>query len=237
MARLAPFALLLLLAAFPAILGCRRSPAQFVARSISENNLKSIGQGVRNYEATNRYLPCGVAGPDRKVGLSWRVAILPFIEEEKLYKEFKLDEPWDSENNKKLIAKMPEIYAPPRGAKAKVANGLTYYRSFSGGGALAVASAGREPGMLMHASLSAISDGGSRTAMIAEAADPVIWTKPDELEYDAKKPTPKLGGVFEDGAFVVMCDTYVLFLSSKIDDKVLRAIITRAGKEDEIELP
>ena len=41
------------------------------------------------------------------------MAILPYIEQDALYKEFHQDEPWDSEHNKKLIDKMPVTYAVP----------------------------------------------------------------------------------------------------------------------------
>ncbi len=36
--------------------------------------------------------------------------MLPYIEEGNLYNEFRKDEPWDSEHNKKLIERMPETY-------------------------------------------------------------------------------------------------------------------------------
>ena len=51
--------------------------------------------------------------PTGKALLSWRVALLPFLEENELYKQFHLDEAWDSDHNKKLLAKMPRVFAPP----------------------------------------------------------------------------------------------------------------------------
>ncbi|MCH7725943.1 MAG: hypothetical protein IH991_05605, partial [Planctomycetes bacterium] len=44
--------------------------------------------------------------------LSWRVMLLPFLgaAEEDLYRHFYLDEPWDSEKNKKLLDSMPEVF-------------------------------------------------------------------------------------------------------------------------------
>ena len=45
--------------------------------------------------------------------MSWRVAILPYIDQHGLYKQFHLDEPWDSEHNKPLMAKMPAVYRSP----------------------------------------------------------------------------------------------------------------------------
>src|SRR5260370_4929892 len=68
------------------------------------NNLKQIGLALHNYNDAYARLPA-VANFDKqgKPLLSWRVHLLPFIEQEDLYKEFHLDEPWDSEHNKQLI--------------------------------------------------------------------------------------------------------------------------------------
>src|SRR5207253_9743746 len=64
--------------------------------------------------------------------LSWRVALLPFLEQDALFREFKLNEPWDSPHNKKLLAKMPKVYGPIAG---KGQSDSTYYQLFVGPGA------------------------------------------------------------------------------------------------------
>src|SRR4051812_32634281 len=76
------------------------------------NNIKQIALAWHNYEAANGHLPSNQVDKKGKALLSWRVQILPSLEEDALYKQFKLDEPWDSENNKKLIDQMPKLYAP-----------------------------------------------------------------------------------------------------------------------------
>src|SRR5438105_14396240 len=75
----------------------------------SQRNLKQIGLALHNFNGTYKQLPPG-AVCDKKTGkplLSWRVALLPFLEHEALFKEFRLDEPWDGPNNKKLLDKLP----------------------------------------------------------------------------------------------------------------------------------
>ena len=62
--------------------------------------------------------------------LCWRVHILPYLGEEKLYKEFHLDEPWDSPHNKKLLSQMPKIYRAPGALAADTS--ATYYQVFVG---------------------------------------------------------------------------------------------------------
>jgi hypothetical protein len=59
-------------------------------------------------------LPTDIVDKNGKVLLSWRVLLLPYLEEGALYKQLKLDEPWDSKHNKKLLEKMPKVFASPR---------------------------------------------------------------------------------------------------------------------------
>ena len=193
-------------------------------RQLSQNNLKQIGLAFHNAHSTYQGFPTGIADKSGKTGLSWRVAILPFIEQADLYKQFKLDEPWDSENNKKLIAKMPTTYAPP----GVTTNGYTYYRSFSGPDAVMPPPVRQvTPGQaVIGIPLTAITDGTSSTLLAAEAHDPVIWTKPDELPYEKGKAPPQLGGgVFGDGFNAVFCDGAPHFFKNGLDPTLLGNLI------------
>ena len=78
------------------------------------NNLRKICSAIINCSKENKGLmPQDIVDKAGKPLLSWRVAILPFVEQEELYAQFKLDEPWDSDNNKKLIAKIQFILVRP----------------------------------------------------------------------------------------------------------------------------
>jgi hypothetical protein len=182
-------------------------------RKKSFENLKEIGLAFHNYHDTNGFMPTNEVSKDKKPLLSWRVQILPYIEQDKLYKEFKLDEPWDSDHNKKLIERMPAIFAPVRG-KAKA--GETFYQGFSG-----------KNGMLKsgeQVSLAAITDGLSNTFMVVEAGKPVIWTKPEDMPFEGKD-VPLLGGMF-DGAFTaVMGDGAARRFKKGIDPDLLKRLI------------
>jgi RNA polymerase sigma factor (sigma-70 family) len=95
------------------------------------NNLKQLMIAMHNYEAAYGHLPGNIRDKNGKALLSWRVAILPFIEQEALYRAFKFDEPWDSEHNLKLMAQMPPILRvgfEPKGSTH------TYYQVFEGPG-------------------------------------------------------------------------------------------------------
>ena len=180
----APVAIGLLL---PAVQKVREA----ASRSQGSNNLKQIGLAMHNYHDTYNKMPSDIYSKDGKPLLSWRVAILPYIEQDQLYRQFKLDEPWDSEHNKKFSAMAIKIYMVPN-AKNPVA-GKTYYQGF-------VSKKGATPRSLfsedstLKSTLVNITDGTSNSIMVAEAAEAVDWAKPADMPFDAKKPLPKLGG-------------------------------------------
>ena len=190
------------------------------------NNLKQLALAMFNYEATYNNFPAhAIYSKDgNKPLLSWRVAILPYIEQNNLYQQFHLDEPWDSEHNKKLIPLMPKIFIPPNAPPTKEP-GMTYYQLFVGGGAGWSANA-KGP------RIANFTDGTSNTIMIAEAGEAVIWTKPEDLTYDPQKPLPKLGNIWNPAGFLVaMCDGSVRTVGPKVKQTTLRAAITAAGGE------
>lgn len=100
-------------------------------RTRSLNNLKQILLAIHQYNDVHGYLPADIRDKDGKPLLSWRVLLLPYLEQDRLFKQFKLDEPWDSEHNLKLLAKMPAVYRV--GFEAKD-SGHTYYQAFAGPG-------------------------------------------------------------------------------------------------------
>ena len=92
----------------------------------SQNNLKQLNLAILVYEhAHGSFPPAYTTGKDGKPLLSWRVHILPYMDQDALYKQFHLDEPWDSEHNKALVAQMPAAYKHPRSTVA--GEGKTHY--------------------------------------------------------------------------------------------------------------
>ena len=184
----------------------------------SQNNLKQILLAVHSYSDANGAVPNNALDAKaKKPLLSWRVHLLPYLEEEQLYKQFKLNEAWDSDANKKLVEKMPTVFAPIR-VKAKP--GETFYRGFTGEGA--VFEAGARYG------LAQIPDGTSNTIGVVEAGEPCVWTKPDDLVLDPKTPLPKLGGMFEDTFHVATMDGAVYAVNGKrMDADAFKGMLVR----------
>ena len=175
-------------------------------RTQSMNNLKQISLGLLNFEDQHRtFTPAFMADKNDKPLLSSRVLILPFLEENELFNQFKLDEPWDSENNKKLIEKMPRVYAAPESKAA--AEFKTVYLGVRGENAAF-------PGV-QGAKLASFTDGTSRTITVVEASDDkaVIWTKPDDFEPDAQNPIAGLVGLRVGGFLAAFADGHVQMIS------------------------
>lgn len=194
-------------------------------RTQAKNNLKQIGLAMHNFHDTNQQFPARVTlDKNKKAGLSWRVKILPYLEEQALYNEFHHDEPWDSEHNKTLIARMPAVYLAP-GSNSPQSDGKTQYQVFKGAGTLFDGADGPK--------IASITDGTSNTIMAVEthADQAVIWTKPDDLEVNFDKPTTGLAGARTGGFHVLLADGSVLFISDNINVQVLKALMTRAGGE------
>src|SRR5262249_33469945 len=141
---------------------------------------KQIGLAFHNYnDVYGKLPPAAIHDKNGKPLLSWRVAILPFIEQDNLYKQFHLDEPWDSPHNLKLIQTMPRTYALPND-KTKHALPSTYY----------VGLVGNHAAFEMQGGLSipaSFPDGTSNTIWVVEGATPVPWTKPEDINYDPMK--------------------------------------------------
>jgi hypothetical protein len=183
----------------------------------SRNNLKQFGLAFHNYHDTHGFLPTNLMTRDGKPGLSWRVAILPFIEADNVYKQFKLDEPWDSEHNKKLIEQIPKLYLPVRG---RAEPGQTFYQMFAGPRTL-LGTDGKA------VTFPQITDGLSNTLMVVEGGKPVIWTRPDDLSYDGKV-IPKLGGMFDGEFNAVMGDGAARRFRKGLEAEILHRLIDRA---------
>jgi hypothetical protein len=180
---------------------------------------------LRSYHEVNgRLPPAALRGKDGTPQLSWRVLLLPYVEQEALYSEFHLDEPWDSPHNKKLLARMPKIYAAHGTLPAEPY--ATNVQVFVGPG-----TAFERDGLTWDD----FPDGLANTLLVVAAGDPVPWTKPEDLAYDLGKPLPPLGHPFHKSGkagFLGCCaDGEVHFIRSGADEAAVRALITRDGGE------
>ena len=199
----------------------RAAREQLLKRRTS-NSMKQIMLAMLNYHDAFNKFPAAFSANNGKPLLSWRVAILPYLNQDALYKEFHLDEPWDSDHNKPLVEKMPDVY---QGPMSKHKDGRTVYMTPRGETTAFPGAVGLK--------LSAIADGTSNTIAVVEVDDEyaVPWTKPDDWQFDTDDPKAELGGQYTGGFHVAYCDGSVKFVPDKVDEGTLKALFTRNGRE------
>lgn len=195
--------------------------ASFQAQS--QNKLKQIAIALLNYHNTHKtFPPAVVMGPDGKTPHSWRLELLPYMEVGKkdVYDRYKMDEPWDSPDNLKLIDEAADVFSVPSEQPSKDCG----YFLLVGPGT--VFDPDQPPPKIRN-----ITDGTSKTIGVVEAKRKIPWTKPEDIAYDPDKPLPTLGGFFEGGFNTAFMDSSVRFLAEDLDEATLRALISRAGRE------
>jgi prepilin-type processing-associated H-X9-DG protein len=200
-----------------------QSAREAARRAQCVNNLKQIGLACHNFHSASNALPQNYTDKDGKPILSWRVALLPYLEQQELFNKFKLDEPWDSPNNKPLLAEMPALFKCPSRSRGEPTE--TTYRGFAGPNAVF------EDGKTI--TFADVVDGTSNTFLVAESDEAVPWTKPDDLHFDPQAD-PSLcgaGSSHPGGLNALFCDGSVRFIKKSIDINVFKALITRAGNE------
>jgi hypothetical protein len=203
----------------------------------SQNNLRQIDIALHIYADTYGHLPpAATYDSDGKPLLSWRVAILPFLEQQNLYNQFHLDEPWDSPHNIALLQSKPKVYhCPARPVSVNDDLRFTYYQAFVG----PRTGFGTERGLRLPQDF---PDGPSNTILLVEGRSAVPWTKPEDIAYDPEGPVPPLGGIFTGesrfnlfgrknpkGFHVALADGTVPFVSVPFDESALREYIDRGN--------
>jgi hypothetical protein len=193
-------------------------------RDTNMNKFKQILIAMHNYHDTYTMFPPRDEVRDKvgKSGLSWRVHILPFVEGQKLYEQFHLDEPWDSPYNKPLIEKMPKVY---QDGQAGTATGHTTFQTPVGedtafGGPKAVR-------------FSHIIDGTSNTIALVQVKPElaVPWTAPEDYVFDPQDPGKGLQ-IDGDGRFLAaMLDGSIHRLRGDMSREMTLRLFRKSDRE------
>ncbi len=203
----------------PAIQAAREA----ARRAESINNLKQIGLAMHWFQNSSNSFPAAKGyGRDGKTRHSWRVDLLPFVEEVALYNEYNFDEPWDGPNNSKLIERMPKVFHAPSDTNAKP--GVPSYFAATGPDTLFP---DRKAGM----AIAEVLDGTANTIAVVEAKRDIPWTKPEDIPFEGEGPLPQLGGISLNGFNALFADGSVRFLKTSINPVLFRALLSPAGGE------
>lgn len=200
------------------------------------SNIRSIGQALLKYEKDKgNFPPVWTTDAEGKPLHSWRVLILPYMDDEGLYEELynsiKLDEPWNSEHNQQFYAKMPTIFRCPASRLAN--NTTTTYALIVGKNSFP-----EGPNTLK---LSDVTDPLDATVMLIERENPIVWMKPEEIPQEiAEKGVHINHGVGSDHLNGVLNIFFfngsIRVIRGKPPEDVFKGIITINGGED-IKLP
>jgi len=219
-----------------------QSAREAARRSQCMNNLKQIALALLNYEsAKGGFPPAYAADANGKPMHSWRVLILPYLEELPLYQRYNFNEPWDGPNNSKLATHFPEVYRCPSHADDSASNRFeTQYFAVIGPETGWPGSVGRN--------IRQFRDGTSKTIMVIEATGlGVHWMEPRDptLEEAVALLTTKprsghlhvhdgfLATTYYETSFrnVAFCDGHVVWLGQLKDAELAKALLTATGGE------
>jgi prepilin-type processing-associated H-X9-DG protein len=202
------------------------------------NNMRNVGMAIQNYTTENRGdIPATEAGDPPH---SWRVELLPFLEQQRLYDHYQFNQPWNDETNREIAETLIEVYECLSAPDSTTSEGfgLTGYAAITGTNAMW--------GKKKSLNLSQISrgDGLSQTLLIVEACGQnIAWSEPRDVDLDSipvginlpGKARGLSGGLLSSyhgsGANVVFGDGSAQFLSESIDSKILKKLCTATGGE------
>ena len=194
-------------------------------RAQTANNIRQIMLAMHNYESAYRKLPTNFYNDEGEALLSWRVAILPFIEQNALYEKFKLDEPWDSKNNLPLVEQMPEFLKSVDLQPQMGQEGHTNLLFVTGENMLL--------GQRKSCDFPDFTDGTSNTIGLVEVnSDAMVpWSKPQDYKVNPADPRADLGGIRPAGFYAGFMDGSVSLLPDDISPELLLKLFTPQGGE------
>jgi prepilin-type processing-associated H-X9-DG protein len=196
------------------------------ARSMSQNNLKQIALAMHNYHDVNGALPAqSVVGENGQPMHSWRVALLPYMEQAGLYERYNFNEPWNSPNNRLVADQIVTLYQSPSSERTKGTNHTNYF---------VVSGDETMFGPNRWTKFSDVTDGLSNTIMVVECDSmSVPWAEPADIPFDQMEfkinPPSGIGvsSAHPGGANVAMGDGSVRFVSDQLDPQTFRYLLIR----------
>lgn len=197
-----------------------------------QNNLRLIAFALQSYQRDHGCLPPAIVTDGQgKPMHSWRVLILPYLDQSTLYNSYNFQEPWDGPSNRQLIEGMPRCYVCPKGSQSRFAKFQTSYFAIVGPGLIF-------PGPDQSASLDAIPDGAAGTFLVVESQSlPVVWTEPRDLDLSRMSlrvndpDLPSISGQHTEGASLAYANGHVSSLPETTPTQAIRAGLTIDGGE------
>jgi prepilin-type processing-associated H-X9-DG protein len=188
------------------------------------NNLKQIGIALHNYHDTYKTFPPAYFADDTGQPMtSWRVMILPFLEQAPMYDQYDFDEPWDSPSNLALTSGPMPIYSCP----SDPTGSCSYFVVNVPGSVFDGPKASR---------MADITDGTSNTIMVVEVTGSnVHWSQPQDLGPQAfasrvnqTKNGTCISSEHDTVANILMGDGSVHAIDEATANSVIQMLITKS---------
>ncbi|MEX0703301.1 MAG: DUF1559 domain-containing protein [Planctomycetales bacterium] len=206
------------------------------AAAVRKHNIRQFAIAVHNYHDAYKEFPQPAPKPVKEHAgkTSCRVYLCQFLGEEALYREYRFEEPWDSEHNKQFLTRMPAVFADP--SRPDATDGKTRIVVVTGPDTVFedLLREGESFRFGFGIRFRSIFDGMHDTimAIVVPEEKAVPWTKPEEFVLDPMDPFKGLGGKLPaEGLLVVMCDHSVHLLPPDTTPEMFAALCTRTGGE------
>jgi hypothetical protein len=192
----------------------------------SASNLAIISIGLLNYHhAYGRFPPPYIAADDGTPMHSWRVLVLPFIEESDIYGQYRFDEPWNGSHNIRLVDKMASVFS----STSKRANGgNTSYFAVIGPETMWA------PGRIVTDR--DIPNGMSRIALVEIDGPNISWMEPRDLSETELADAVNCGGTnnnpctHNDGTLAAFANAHTIWLKKDITKGDLHSLLSIDNK-------
>lgn len=192
---------------------------------ITKNNMKQIGLALHNYHETYATLPPGaILSPNGTPSHSWQALILPFLDQQFLFRQIDFEKPWHASANQEAFQQEVPVYLNPKAKSKTSPDG--YALSHFVGNKLVLKSG-------TDISFEEMHDGTSNTIMAMEIGEHFKpWGDPTSLTEPVNVIGPNKKTLTEGGSFILMGDGRVRFINKIIDPVILKALSTPAGGEE-----
>jgi hypothetical protein len=201
-------------------------------QGVAIRNLEQIASALNAYAADYGTYPLPIVrDANGRAMHSWRVAILPYLNEHDLYKQYDFNKPWDDPENLVVAESAPRVYT---GTNQGVWTGAQcYYHLVTGDRTIFPKSGPLSP--------KRINDDPAKTALVVEGmskfSSTSAWTEPTELDFQSmtgaigQNPGTEIGSVTEGGAAIATVDGLGHFLEESMPQDIVLAILTASGGE------
>lgn len=231
------------------LLGAVQAARAAARRAQSSNNMKQLALAFHNFaDVHNRFPPAVIYGPDGKPWHSWRVLLLPYLEQAALYNQYDFSQPWNAPANRKVSETVLEVFRDPA---VEGNDAITSYAAIVGTNTVfppdlvKMTSPDDFPACLGRDKIHFrdVTDGTSNTIMFAtvDADRNIPWAKPEDIVFDNAFPgVGKAGGIGANhpGAtadkkigLVGFTDGSVRSVRGDIDRDTIAPFLTRNGGE------